>query len=45
MGKTSVEILSDIIENPDNAAYRYTLPVRLLVKVIFPDLSDTSMVK
>lgn len=32
MGKTSVEILTNIIENPEKAAYRYTLPVRLLVK-------------
>jgi DNA-binding LacI/PurR family transcriptional regulator len=32
MGKTSVEILTDIIENPQKAVYRYTLPVRLLIK-------------
>ena len=32
MGKTSVEILTDIIDNPQKAVYRYTLPVRLIVK-------------
>lgn len=32
MGKTSVEILLDVIENPEKTVYRYTLPVQLAVK-------------
>ena len=32
MGRSSVEILFDIIQNPSKAAYRYSLPVQLTVK-------------
>ncbi|PIS28657.1 hypothetical protein COT42_07390 [Candidatus Saganbacteria bacterium CG08_land_8_20_14_0_20_45_16] len=32
MGKSSVEILFDIIQNPEQTTYRYTLPVKLIVK-------------
>jgi LacI family repressor for deo operon, udp, cdd, tsx, nupC, and nupG len=32
MGKSSVEILFDVIQNPGKPAYRYTLPVQLAVK-------------
>jgi LacI family transcriptional regulator len=32
MGKNSVEILFNIIQNPVKTAYRYTLPVKLVIK-------------
>jgi DNA-binding LacI/PurR family transcriptional regulator len=32
MGKSSVEILFEVIQNPARTAYRYTLPVQLAVK-------------
>jgi len=32
MGKASVEILLDIIQNPSKTAYRYTQPVKLAIK-------------
>lgn len=32
MGKSSVEILFDVIQNPSRTTYRYTLPVQLVIK-------------
>lgn len=32
LGKNSVEILFDVIQNPNKPAYRYTMPVKLIVK-------------
>lgn len=32
MGRKSVELLLDVMQNPARAAYRYTLPVKVMVK-------------
>ncbi|MFC1496085.1 LacI family DNA-binding transcriptional regulator [Candidatus Margulisiibacteriota bacterium] len=32
LGRTSVRVLLDVVENPSRAAYRHTLPVHLMVK-------------
>jgi len=40
MGKSSVEILFDIIQNPKQTTYRYTLPVKLVVKESTQLLND-----